>query len=212
MKLFVFVAAIFAIFGFLNAAPRTDEDVADKVQKVIDEILTVLPESLAIKGDVINIPENDLENGQITIGEISITGVKALDTKLNYDADTSRLDYTLNWGDIAFVMDVTTELSGLISIDHHLTVKMEIKDLKNEGYATVSTEDKEVTDLDLLVSIGEANFDVQGLLNDDELSQKVTDFLNENVAKVINTVNPLIAPYFSQLVKDVINVALKMEN
>ncbi|KAJ8982504.1 hypothetical protein NQ317_018544 [Molorchus minor] len=205
-----FFLVAFALFGVLHAAPAADDDLADKVQKIIDQVLSGLPASVGVKGLDLSIPENSVLNGNISIEEISLSGIKDLETKLTYSPDTSKLDFTLNHKDIALVIDYTVELEGLFNAEHHLSIHVDLVNLKNEGYAVVDEAANEVSDLSLLLTLDESNFDIKGLLNNDELSKELSDILTKNVAGVVDAINPILAPYFSTILKDIINVALKL--
>ncbi|KAJ8951847.1 hypothetical protein NQ318_019822 [Aromia moschata] len=209
MKVFVLVTVAFAIFGTLHAAPLDDSSLVDKVKEIIDSVLDFLPPSIAVKDKSFDIPKNDYENGKITLNEISITGYKKLDTTLSYDEKDLRLNFTFNFPDLAVVFDYSLELEGLIKVDHRLSVKADLKNFKNVGSTVVSEDGMQVSELDTLASLGAAQFDIKGLLDDEKLSEEASELLSSNTAAVLDIINPILEPYFSVLVERIVNIALE---
>ncbi|KAJ8982496.1 hypothetical protein NQ317_018534 [Molorchus minor] len=98
-------------------------------------------------------------------------GFKNLDIKtLTYDKSTNRLEYD-----------------------------SDLKDFKIKGYAVIDTIDgkpKKITDFSILLTLGETDFDIKGLFNDDKLSQQLSETLSKHGAEFFDKITPIVAPIF----------------
>ncbi|MDR5316215.1 JHBP domain-containing protein, partial [Salmonella enterica subsp. enterica serovar Typhimurium] len=107
-----------------------------------------------------------------------LKGFKDLDiNQLDYDSSSSRLDYDLTFTKIDADLDFELLLSGLINLEHHPTAKISLTELKLAGYAVVDTsvEPNQLTDFKLLASLGGSEVELTNILNDDELTENLTE-------------------------------------
>ncbi|XP_018561330.1 uncharacterized protein LOC108903586 isoform X2 [Anoplophora glabripennis] len=212
MKTFVTVIFFIAIFGNINCVPlKKDVDLAEKIRMAIEKMIAVIPDSIAIKDVDIKIPSNILINGDFNITEISISGLKNLNIEtLTFDESKGQLDYVFNFVDIITIVETDLHMTGLVKFDHPLSVHVDFKDFKTKGHALLAEDRKSVEDFKILINLGESDFDIKGLVNNDKLSKDVSKFLTENVAKIIDEIAPVVSPAVSEIIKIAINVILKI--
>ncbi|KAJ8940028.1 hypothetical protein NQ314_010859 [Rhamnusium bicolor] len=209
MKFLAITVFVFTI-GSINAVPTSvidKQNLADTVKGVIDTVLDFIPETLELTDIPFVIPDNKLLTGTVTINKISLSGIKSPNIEtITYDDEMSRLDYELNFEDVHTEVHVTLDLKGLIPITNHFSIIIDLLNLDGRGYASVSPADsKTVTDFSILIGLEKVVADVKGLLDNDELSQQLSDFISENGAEAVVAFLENIAPDIRSSFQDLVN-------
>ncbi|KAJ8916152.1 hypothetical protein NQ315_016291 [Exocentrus adspersus] len=212
LKMKVLTVVLAVAFLGVNAAPKAGKDVAGDVEKAIKEILEKISEPLVDIHDEKTTINLVVEKLELIADNIVLKGIKNLDIKqLDYDETSGRLDYDFTFGDIAATVDFELDLTGLVELEHHPTIDVDLKDLKLAGYAVVDTdsEPNQLTDFDLLVTLDSAEVDLKNILNDDELTESLNTVLNENLPTMVNSIAKSLQPIVSPIVQSAINIILR---
>ncbi|KAJ8951867.1 hypothetical protein NQ318_019843 [Aromia moschata] len=214
MKFFAVALFVFAFSGRLDALPRAGSDIAEQVKEVVQKVWAYVPEEIGIKDVAFSFPSTLIFGGDFKITDVSISGMKNLDIKtLTFDESTNQLDYEFDLGDVVGVVDYSFTIKGLMKFEHHFVFHSDLRNIKTEGHAVIAMEDgkpKQVSEFKILMTVGETDFDIQGFLNNENISKNLSEFLTKHGAETFDTISPMLSPIVSSFIKIAINIALNM--
>ncbi|KAJ8982498.1 hypothetical protein NQ317_018536 [Molorchus minor] len=183
MKLSIIIVYPGGGFGSASAAPRV-----------------FLPGDLKVSNVEVDIPENDFENGNFTVNEVSLSGLGDMKyTVTDGDLET-HVDYQIVFEEIAIIIDLQLQLSGILEANDNVYISVKIQNLKADGYGEVESDLSEMKDYYLLLTLGGTEVSVEGVVSE-EYSQQLTEELSEKVPAIINQINKAIDTPASDIIK-----------
>ncbi|CAG9854929.1 unnamed protein product [Phyllotreta striolata] len=220
MKLLLVSAAV-AFFALTSCLPTDELEEYDSYRGIIGDIINdTINNALKNMSDPTEVKDMNLVldkmvNGRLNISGTTISGIKSIVASvidvdigaqtLNMSIEmTKTLSFKTNYDMDLVVADVVPLYGkGPLSVDFtgaklSILGKLDIQSLSNITVAEV----------DVLFLLDSANFDIQGLLNNPELSMLVNEALNDNLVSFIDQNNHLLSNIIGPIIKDIINSIL----
>ncbi|CAH1104683.1 unnamed protein product [Psylliodes chrysocephalus] len=222
MKVLIISLAI-ACFAAITALPAVEleqnEQFHDIITNIINgtlnKIIKNLSDPMTIKDMNLSFNKPGMISGGLKASDIQISGIKSLiATVLKIDFKTHTIVITLQVIDSIFAkLNYMIDLlvadlvplygEGLGSIDF-TGLQLDIAG----GISTKSLTNITVSDLQVLVTLKTATFNLNGLLNNPEFSALVNTALNDNFVTLVNENNKLLSSILGPIVTGIINGAL----
>ncbi|XP_072383937.1 uncharacterized protein [Diabrotica undecimpunctata] len=218
MKVLLVCCAL--VFGLTNAnviSEYEDQNVAlqgmfeDILNGTINGILGKMTDPLVLNNTNLVFNEEGTLEGVANLSDFKLFGIKSLVATYIKITGMSKLNMTVKIPDISvnFKYNLDVLLLDLIPLYGKGVNNIEIEsiDLNITGGIDLSSGIK-VKDISVLIDLGNAVFNLNGLLNNPEFSALVNTALNDNFCDFVDKNNELLSQILGQIFEEIINSAL----
>ncbi|CAH0557091.1 unnamed protein product [Brassicogethes aeneus] len=208
----VFILAVF--LQFCNSAKIEGNAVENEVLDKLENLRRKLQDHYIIKNERFDFPENDYINGFLNINLVNISGLKSFEiSTLNFDSKTYKLHLDITFQNLDFAFDYTTNITFGIDTEVHnddVSIRNHFSGLAFQTKSRFHEIFKhpKVFFLQFQLSLEDIVFQLEGLLNDDELSKGITDSVNKYFVKFIRDQKTFIKVLGSPFAEHVLNKIL----
>ncbi|KAJ8951862.1 hypothetical protein NQ318_019838 [Aromia moschata] len=155
-----------------------------------------------------DIPSNMYMNGKLEMVVVFLFGqANATLETFSYDESNGGLRFTLAWGGPVIFMTTNNHQVTLSNSTNEIVERSQIRivlsGLRVEGSAVV--ENKKISQLNLIPSVSKSLFSVHGLLNDPEVSIRLTNGLTKHFPGFLNSTGEIVSRFISPYVQTALN-------
>ncbi|XP_019869805.2 uncharacterized protein LOC109598355 [Aethina tumida] len=183
------------------------------INSTITKITSALPEIVSISKLPIAFPDEGAITGYCNISNLQITGIKNLVASyIKVEVFSMRLNMTLDLPDININLayDADSTLANLIPLYGAGKMNIDLENIRLTIAGGVNfTGGIALKDINVGLTLGDAVFNLHGLIDNEDFSAIISSVLTDNVAPFINDNASIISNIISPLIQTIINSILK---
>ncbi|ENN77148.1 hypothetical protein YQE_06287, partial [Dendroctonus ponderosae] len=215
----------FALVALLLAFAVSSEDayeaapirslVDNLVNETITKLVAEIPEPINLTSGLAVTLDNDVISGSANVSDLVLSGLASL---VASNITTTLLPTTLNATLQIPKLSLNTKynadllIASLVPAYGHGRVGVSLEDIELMVAGGLNiTDGISLSNVTIAITLGEAVFDLHGLLDNDEFSALVSEVLTDNVAEFLteykDAISDLISPIAGEIINEILSSA-----
>ncbi|KAJ8951845.1 hypothetical protein NQ318_019820 [Aromia moschata] len=202
------VLLIFGRYNFSEVVEPKYGGISDTIKKLIEHVRDSIPEPITIPNTTIDLNNNTYLSGTVNVTDLTLKGIKQFNMTIKSVLAFPKsfilvLDYVeLN---LNYSSDVCLLNQPLLSVFGEGPVVVSLTNLTATGKLNVIISPFTITVQNMTLSLTNAEFAVSGLLNDQNFTDSINRYLNNNFANLFNIHSDEIATAIEPTVNEVLS-------
>ncbi|XP_066155563.1 uncharacterized protein [Euwallacea fornicatus] len=212
---FILGLAFFAELVFAVSSEVKDEKLEGVIDDIVNQTINDILAKIVEPVEIIELPLNfnsSLLSGYANITNFKLEGLKTIVASyINVQVLNMALDAIINVPSFKIVTDydMNVTIGKLIPFYGEGSISVAIHNINiSLGGQANLTDGISLNNVTVSFTLGDATFDLHGILNNEELSLLISDVLNDVVVNFINGHTQLISNLISSIAEELINSIL----